>query len=370
MPASQARSRARDRNNVLNRAEFLSLNQPLKGNQESRSGSKKQSGQAGAAGAQNGSAKERRQSQQLPEEDCMQLNPSFKGIAFNSLLAIDICMSKRLGVCANRASSWGGARSMISLLGITGHGIPWIAGTLICLVKSSTLAGQEVLMNLLLASPCPCLQLGGDSGCFTGAEPALPGRLSQAAARREVPEGRDAGRPDPDPTHLVGASQIQPQWFFGLPAGSRGQAQAQAALSPSQEPALWAGRCCWPPAQALLLDIVIVAGLQKLAKRKGPYDVSPGLLDYLTMDTYAFPAGHASRVAMLAEFLLNHLVLAIPLRILLVLWALCVGFSRVMIGRHHVTDVLSGFAFGYLQFRLVEVIWMSSNTCQMLISIW
>jgi len=150
MPASQPRSRARDRNNVLNRAEFLSLNQPLKGNQESRGSGRKQSSQAGAAGAQNSNPKERRQSQQLPEEDCMQLNPSFKGIAFNSLLAIDICMSKRLGVCANRASSWGGARSMINLLGITGHGIPWIAGTLICLVKSSTLAGQEVLMNLLL----------------------------------------------------------------------------------------------------------------------------------------------------------------------------------------------------------------------------
>uniref|UniRef100_A0A8B9P8S4 Phospholipid phosphatase 7 (inactive) n=1 Tax=Apteryx owenii TaxID=8824 RepID=A0A8B9P8S4_APTOW len=157
MPASQVRSRARDRSNVLNRAEFLSLNQPMKGNQESRSSSRKQSGQAGAAGAQNSNPKERRQSQQLPEEDCMQLNPSFKGIAFNSLLAIDICMSKRLGVCANKASSWGGARSMINLLGITGHGIPWIAGTLICLVKSSTLAGQEVLMNLLLgtASHCP-----------------------------------------------------------------------------------------------------------------------------------------------------------------------------------------------------------------------
>lgn len=121
---------------------------------------------------------------------------------------------------------------------------------------------------------------------------------------------------------------------------------------------------------ALLLDIMIVAGLQKLAKRKGPYDINPGLLDYLTMDTYAFPAGHASRVAMLSKFFLNHLVLAIPLRILLVLWALCVGFSRVMIGRHHITDVLSGFVFGYLQFRLVELIWMSSNTCQMLISIW
>jgi hypothetical protein len=80
----------------------------------------------------------------------MQLNPSFKGIAFNSLLAIDICMSKRLGVCAGRAASWASARSMVKLIGITGHGIPWIGGTILCLVRSSTLAGQEVLMNLLL----------------------------------------------------------------------------------------------------------------------------------------------------------------------------------------------------------------------------
>uniref|UniRef100_A0ACB8F0S2 Inactive phospholipid phosphatase 7 n=1 Tax=Sphaerodactylus townsendi TaxID=933632 RepID=A0ACB8F0S2_9SAUR len=121
---------------------------------------------------------------------------------------------------------------------------------------------------------------------------------------------------------------------------------------------------------ALFLDIFIVASLQKLGKRKGPYDVSPGLLDYLTMDIYAFPAGHASRAAMVSKFFLSHLVLAVPLRILLVLWAFLVGLSRVMVGRHHISDVLSGFVFGYLQFRVVEMMWMSSNTCQMLISMW
>ncbi|XP_063000782.1 inactive phospholipid phosphatase 7 [Elgaria multicarinata webbii] len=270
MPAAQSRARARDRN-VLNRAEFLSLNQPLKGAQEPRSSGRRPNSQGGAAPAPSEGAKERRQSQQLPEEDCMLLNPSFKGIAYNSLLAIDISLSKRLGVCASNASAWGNARSMINLIGITGHGVPWIGGTLVCLVKSSTLAGQEVLLNLLLA---------------------------------------------------------------------------------------------------LLFDIIIVASLQKMAKRKGPYDISPGLLDYLTMDIYAFPAGHASRAAMVSKFFLNHLVLAVPLRILLVLWAVLVGLSRIMVGRHHVTDVLSGFAFGYLHFRLVEVMWMSSNTCQMLISMW
>lgn len=150
MPASQNRARARDRNNVLNRAEFLSLNQPPKGAPEPRSSSRKASGPSAQPPPASDGARERRQSQQLPEEDCMQLNPSFKGIAFNSLLAIDICMSKRLGVCAGRAASWASARSMVKLIGITGHGIPWIGGTILCLVKSSTLAGQEVLMNLLL----------------------------------------------------------------------------------------------------------------------------------------------------------------------------------------------------------------------------
>ncbi|KAF7241090.1 Inactive phospholipid phosphatase 7 [Varanus komodoensis] len=269
MPAPPGRARARDRGNVLNRAEFLSLSQPLKGAPEPRGAARRQNSQGGPAQAEG--ARERRQSQQLPEEDCMQLNPSFRGIAYSALLAIDISLSKRLGVCASSGAAWGNARSMVNLIGITGHGVPWIGGTLICLVKSSTLAGQEVLLNLLLA---------------------------------------------------------------------------------------------------LLFDIVAVAGLQKMAKRKGPFDISPGLLDYLTMDVYAFPAGHASRAAMVSKFFLNHLVLAVPLRILLVLWAFLVGLSRIMVGRHHVTDVLSGFAFGYLQFRLVEFLWMPSNTCQMLISMW
>ncbi|OCT65381.1 inactive phospholipid phosphatase 7 [Xenopus laevis] len=269
MPVPQKRIRFRDRNNVLARPEFITLNQPMGAQPEARNSGKKPSGQAGGNTSEN--ARERRQSQQPPEEDCMQLNPSFKGIAWNSLMAIDICLSKRLGVCANSTSSWGGARSMVRLIGVTSHGFPWIGGTLLCLWKSSTLARREVLMNLLLA---------------------------------------------------------------------------------------------------LMLDILTVAGVQKLFKRRGPYEMTPGILDYLLLDVYAFPAGHASRATMVSKFFLNHLVLAIPLRILLVLWAFIVGLSRIMIGRHHISDVLFGFIIGYMQFNLVEVLWLSSNTCQMLASLW
>ncbi|XP_052413681.1 inactive phospholipid phosphatase 7 [Carassius gibelio] len=277
MPANQTRSRARERSNVLNRPEFLSLNQPLKSTSaEARGAARRpsqryqQSQNQQGANAQQETPENNKEKKELPEEDCMQLNPSFKGIAMNSLLAIDICMSKRLGVCAYSTSSWGSVRSMVKLLALTGHGIPWIFGTIVCLTRSNTLAGQEVLVNLLLA---------------------------------------------------------------------------------------------------LLLDVMTVAGMQKLVKRKGPWEMAPGFLDYLAMDIYSFPAAHASRAIMVSKFLLAHLVLAVPLRILLVLWAVLVGMSRVLLGRHHLTDVGCGFALGFLHYSLVEMVWLSSNTCQTLISI-
>ncbi|XP_066511061.1 inactive phospholipid phosphatase 7-like isoform X2 [Hoplias malabaricus] len=271
MPTSQSRSRAR---NVLNRPEFMSLHhQPVRAT-ETRSSTRRPSykgqGQVQGGEAQQDAAENCRERKEFPEEDCMQLNPSFKGIAINSLLAIDISLSKRLGVCARTTSSWGSMRAVVNLLALTGHGIPWIFGTIVCLTRSNTLAGQEVLVNLLLA---------------------------------------------------------------------------------------------------LLLDIMTVAGIQKLVKRKGPYEMSPSFLDYIAMDVYSFPAAHASRAVMVAKFLLAHLVLAVPLRILLVLWAVLVGMSRVLLGRHHLSDVGCGFALGFLHYTLVEMVWLPSSTCQTLISI-
>ncbi|KAM6901279.1 inactive phospholipid phosphatase 7-like [Lycodopsis pacificus] len=283
MPSSyNVRSRARERNSVLSRPEFVSLNQPPRGGgvvgggggggaggpSESRGGARRpgqikhQTSQPSEEPADNGT--------KMPEEDCMQLNPSFKGIAINSLLAIDICLSKRMGACANTSSSWGGCRSMVGMLALTGHGITWIIGTIVCLTRSNTLAGQEVLVNLLLA---------------------------------------------------------------------------------------------------LIVDILTVAGVQRLVKRKGPWEMAPSFLDCIAMDLYSFPAAHASRAAMVSKFLLSHLVLAVPLRILLVLWALLVGVSRVLLGKHHLTDMVCGFALGMLHFSLMESVWLSSSTCQNIISI-
>ncbi|KAK5614784.1 Phospholipid phosphatase 6 [Crenichthys baileyi] len=87
-----------------------------------------------------------------PEEDGIRLNPSLIGISLSSLLAIDLWLSKRLSVCACEDSSWGSVRPVMKLIEVSGHGIPWLAGAAYSLYKSDTAAGQEVMLNLLMAS--------------------------------------------------------------------------------------------------------------------------------------------------------------------------------------------------------------------------
>ncbi len=95
--------------------------------------------------------------QGLSEEDGIRLNPSFMRVALSSLLAIDLWLSKRLGVCACEDSSWGSMRPLMKLIEISGHGIPWLAGSAYCLYKSESAAGQEVMLNLLMGKTVCCL---------------------------------------------------------------------------------------------------------------------------------------------------------------------------------------------------------------------
>ncbi|KAF3691140.1 Phospholipid phosphatase 6 [Channa argus] len=203
-----------------------------------------------------------------PEEDTLRLNPSFIRVALSSLLAIDLWTSKRLGVCACEDSSWGSMRPLMKLVEISGHGIPWLAGTAYCLYKSDSAAGQEVMLNLLMG---------------------------------------------------------------------------------------------------LVLDLVLVAIVKAVVRRRRPAHNRMDMFATFSVDCYSFPSGHATRAAMCGRFLLTHLVLAAPLRVLVLLWSCLVGLSRVLLGRHNVTDVMFGFWMGYCQYNLVEMLWLSPQTLQTLL---
>ncbi|KAK7165529.1 hypothetical protein R3I94_003785 [Phoxinus phoxinus] len=147
MPLNPIRARAKDRGvstSALGRPEFLSLNSPPRNHSRAWR-------RSGASRSPQNQASENTHAEP-PDEDCMLLNPSFRGIAVSSLLAVDICLSKRLSVCVQAESPWSSVRSGVTLLALTGHGVTWVCGTLVCLSQSHTPAGQELLINLLIGA--------------------------------------------------------------------------------------------------------------------------------------------------------------------------------------------------------------------------
>uniref|UniRef100_A0A8B9Q3E7 Polyisoprenoid diphosphate/phosphate phosphohydrolase PLPP6 n=1 Tax=Apteryx owenii TaxID=8824 RepID=A0A8B9Q3E7_APTOW len=121
---------------------------------------------------------------------------------------------------------------------------------------------------------------------------------------------------------------------------------------------------------ALLLDLVLVAVVKGLVKRRRPTHNKMDMFVTISVDKYSFPSGHATRAALVCRFVLHHLVLAVPLRVLVVLWALIVGISRVMLGRHNVTDVLFGLLLGYMLYSVVEYCWLSPLSAPALFALW
>ncbi|XP_068808068.1 polyisoprenoid diphosphate/phosphate phosphohydrolase PLPP6 [Struthio camelus] len=121
---------------------------------------------------------------------------------------------------------------------------------------------------------------------------------------------------------------------------------------------------------ALLLDLVLVAVVKGLVKRRRPTHNKMDMFVTISVDKYSFPSGHATRAALVCRFVLHHLVLAVPLRVLVVLWALIVGISRVMLGRHNVTDVLFGLLLGYALYSVVEYCWLSPLSAPALFALW
>lgn len=71
-------------------------------------------------------------------------------ITLRFLLAIDLWLSKRLGVCACEESPWGSIRPLVRLVEFSGHVIPWLVGTVYTLLRGENVAEQEIMLNLAL----------------------------------------------------------------------------------------------------------------------------------------------------------------------------------------------------------------------------
>ena len=110
----------------------------------------------------------------------------------------------------------------------------------------------------------------------------------------------------------------------------------------------------------LLTDIIVVAPMKLFFKRGRPKSNCDHIpLSISSVDKYAFPSGHASRCVALAVYFCWLPPFSIFTH-LWYLWALAVSLSRVLIGRHHISDVLVGMIAGLFIFeavRQLDLLW-------------
>ena len=86
------------------------------------------------------------------------------------------------------------------------------------------------------------------------------------------------------------------------------------------------------------------------------------------VDQYSFPSGHATRMGFLAQFFYCQFHFHEVILFLFIAWTINVSLSRILLGRHFVSDVLCGYAIGVLEYYILLALWLSEEQCQKIVS--
>ena len=113
----------------------------------------------------------------------------------------------------------------------------------------------------------------------------------------------------------------------------------------------------------LLGDLIIVALVKLLCQRQRPAHNKDDMFATVAIDHYAFPSGHATRAALLAYFFAEKVFSDAATKGLISLWAMFVCMSRVLLGRHHVFDVLFGILIGICEYKVLAFYWLPQQLC-------
>lgn len=96
----------------------------------------------------------------------------------------------------------------------------------------------------------------------------------------------------------------------------------------------------------LVIDVIVIAILKLTFKRPRPHYNENNLpLSISMVDGYSFPSGHTTRAVMLYLLILRYDIFVVAPWVL-ICWVLAVSLSRVILGRHYVSDVVVGAIVG------------------------
>lgn len=85
-------------------------------------------------------------------------------------------------------------------------------------------------------------------------------------------------------------------------------------------------------------------------------------------DNYSFPSGHVSRAFFIVFFFSKLHPLNEFMVVVIYIWAIAVAFSRILLRRHHLLDVIAGNILGYLISLIVSVVWINQSTAEYIVS--
>ena len=121
---------------------------------------------------------------------------------------------------------------------------------------------------------------------------------------------------------------------------------------------------------ALVLDIVVVAIIKAFTRRRRPaYNVDDQFATVKMVDKFSFPSGHATRAVMVGTVLCVVQPVHVVLRLAVLVWSVSVSVSRVLLGRHHVLDVLAGAVIGVVQALVMGALWRTEEQAKYIMSL-
>lgn len=117
----------------------------------------------------------------------------------------------------------------------------------------------------------------------------------------------------------------------------------------------------------LILDIIFVALIKAITRRRRPVGNKNDMLS-IGPDKYSFPSGHVSRACLIAYFFIKLYPISWIFYPPLLAWCVSVSYSRILLRRHHVLDVLGGVVLGLAEGILLSCLWLSRDVAFYIIS--
>jgi membrane-associated phospholipid phosphatase len=114
----------------------------------------------------------------------------------------------------------------------------------------------------------------------------------------------------------------------------------------------------------LVIDVALCSLVKVMVRRQRPHYNQGTIFASVKLDEYSFPSGHSSRGAFLWMFFcaFDTTGTSFLVKFVLILAPIALALSRVLLGRHFLSDAVCGLFFGWFFYVLLLTFWLHDGT--------